>query len=153
MVAWYTDTLLARPADPKTAVAAKDTPVRAFWRSAASAAGVADAVRMYEDHASRGERTVLFAEAQLNLLGYYHLLSGRANEAIQLFKLNTVAYPASANTFDSLGDAYLAAGQNELALRMSEKSLELLPNDRSDEARKAAIRESAQQKIAKLKKN
>jgi hypothetical protein len=36
-------------------------------------------------------------------------------------------------------------------LRMSEKALELLPKDRVGEARKQAIRESAEQKIAKLK--
>jgi hypothetical protein len=65
--------------------------------------------------------------------------------------VNTVAYPSSANTYDSLGDAYLANGQNELALRSSERALALLANDRGDEARKKAIRESAEQKIAKLK--
>jgi tetratricopeptide (TPR) repeat protein len=62
-----------------------------------------------------------------------------------------MANPTSANTYDSLADAYLANGQNELALRMSEKTLELLPKDRSSEERKKAIRESAEQKIAKLK--
>ena len=70
---------------------------------------------------------------------------------MRLFRLNTMAYPWSANTYDSLADAYLANGQNELALRMSEKALELLPKDRSNDARKNAIRESAEQKIAKLK--
>ena len=62
-----------------------------------------------------------------------------------------MAYPASANTYDSLGDAYLANGQNELALRASEKAIELLAKDAADENRKKAIRDSAEQKIAKLK--
>ena len=84
-------------------------------------------------------------------LGYSHLQAGRAAEAVRLFRLNTLAYPTSANTYDSLADAYLANGQNELALRMSEKALEVLPKDRSTEERKKAIRESAEQKIAKLK--
>ena len=65
--------------------------------------------------------------------------------------MNTIAYSTSANTYDSLADAYLANGQNELALRMSEKALEMLPKDRSGEDRKKAIRDSAEQKIAKLK--
>ena len=34
---------------------------------------------------------------------------------------------------------------------MSEKALEMLPKDRSGEERKKAIRDSAEQKIAKLK--
>ena len=90
-------------------------------------------------------------EGTMNQLGYSHLQAGRTEDAIRLFRLNTLAYPASANTYDSLADAYLANGQNELALRMSEKAIELLPKDRSTEERKKAIRESAEQKIAKLK--
>jgi tetratricopeptide (TPR) repeat protein len=112
---------------------------------------VAEAVQLFYDVAQRGDRVVLFGEGELNQLGYFHLQAGRTDEAIRLFRLNTIAYSTSANTYDSLGDAYLAGGQNELALRMSEKALELLPKDRSSEERKKAIRESAEQKIAKLK--
>ena len=151
MVAWYTDTLITRPADPKAAVGVKNSPVREFWRKAVSPTGVADAVQMFYDLAQRQQRVALFTEGQLNQLGYYHLQAGRAGEAIRLFRLNTFVYPASANTYDSLGDAYLANGQNELALRMSERAIELLEKDRSPEDRKKAIRDSAQQKIAKLK--
>ena len=74
----------------------------------------------------RDPRATLFPEAQLNLLGYLHLQAGRTAQAVELFTLNTLAYPTSANTHDSLGDAYLANGQNELALRASEKALALL---------------------------
>jgi dienelactone hydrolase len=151
MVAWYTDTLITRPADPKAAAGVKNSPVREFWRKAVSPNGVADAVQMFYDLAQRQQRVALFTEGQLNQLGYYHLQAGRAGEAIRLFRLNTFVYPSSANTYDSLGDAYLANGQNELALRMSERAIELLEKDRSPEDRKKAIRDSAQQKIAKLK--
>lgn len=151
IVAWYVDTLITRPADPKAAVQPKDTSVRRFWRKAVTPDGVGEAVQLFYDVAQRGERVVLFGEGELNQLGYFHLQAGRTEEAIRLFRLNTIAYSTSANTYDSLGDAYLANGQNELALRMSEKALELLPKDRSSEERKKAIRESAEQKIAKLK--
>jgi dienelactone hydrolase len=149
MVAWYVDTLITRPADRK--VQAKDTPVRRFWRKAVTPDGVGEAVQLFYDVAQRGDRVVLFGEGELNQLGYFHLQAGRTDQAIRLFRLNTIAYSTSANTYDSLGDAYLAGGQNELALRMSERALELLPKDRSSEERKKAIRESAEQKIAKLK--
>ena len=151
IVAWYLDTLVKRPADPKTTVAVKNSPVREFWRKATSETGVADAVQMFYDVAQSGQRVSLFPEAQLNQLGYFHLQAGRTDEAVRLLRLNTLAYPTSANTFDSLGDAYLANGQHELALRMSERALELLAKDRGSEDRKKAIRESAEQKIAKLK--
>jgi dienelactone hydrolase len=151
IVAWYTDTLVTRPADPKATVAVKNSPVREFWRKATSPTGVGEAVQLFYDVAQSGQRVALFPEGQLNQLGYFHLQAGRKDEAIRLFRLNTIAYPTSANTFDSLGDAYLANGQNELALRMSEKALELLAKDPSSDERKKAIRESAEQKIAKLK--
>jgi tetratricopeptide (TPR) repeat protein len=151
MVAWYVDTLQKRPADPKSAVAVKSNPVREFWRKATSPTGVDEAIQMFYDVAATGQRVALFPEAAMNQLGYDHLQAGRTEEAVRLFRLNTIAYPASANTYDSLADAYLANGQNELALRMSQRALDLLPKDRSSEERKKAIRESAEQKIAKLK--
>jgi dienelactone hydrolase len=150
IVAWYADTLLNRPADPKAPPAVRNTPVREFWRKAVSPTGVAEAIQIFYDAAQRNPRQVLFTEGALNQLGYFHLQAGRADEAVRLFRLNTLVYPASANTYDSLADACLANGQNELALRMSERALELLPKDRISEAAKKAIRESAEQKIAKL---
>ena len=152
MVAWYTDTLITKPADRKADVAVKNAPMREFWRKAASPTEAAEAVRVFNDIPRSSRRLEDFPEVQINFLGYFHLQSGRTDVAIDLFKLNTVAYPESANTYDSLGDAYLAKGQNDLALQASEKALALLPKDSSPPARKQLIRESAEQKIAKLKK-
>jgi dienelactone hydrolase len=151
MVDWYTDTLINRPASRQTDVAVKNTPVREFWAKAASPEGAADAVRIFNAVPQSSRRPEDFPEAQINLLGYFHLQAGRREAAIHLFKLNTSAYPTSANTYDSLGDAYLANGQNDLALQMSERALALLPQDPAPEDRKKAIRDSAEQKIAKLK--
>jgi dienelactone hydrolase len=151
IVAWYADTLVKNPADPSSAVKVRQTPLREFWEKASAPERVPAAVQLFYDTRLRNPRAVLFPEGQLNLLGYEYLQAGRITEAIQLFRLNTVAYPWSANTFDSLGDAYLANGQDELALRVSERALQLLEKDRGSEERKKAIRESAEQKIAKLK--
>jgi dienelactone hydrolase len=151
LVSWYTDTLVHRPADRKASVTVANSPMREFWRLAASPGGAAEAVKVF-NRIPTGERSEeLFPEAQINLLGYFHLQAGRTDAAIQLFKLNTTAYPDSANTYDSLGDAYLANGQNDLALQASTRALELLPKDRSTADRKEQIRQSAEQKIAKLK--
>ena len=69
----------------------------------------------------------------------------------RLFKLNTEAYPASANAQDSLSDGYLAAGKNELALAAEQKCLELLPADTNSAQFKTQLEEAAKDKIAKLK--
>jgi tetratricopeptide (TPR) repeat protein len=72
-------------------------------------------------------------------------------EAIELFKLNTEAYPASANAQDSLSDGYLAAGKNDLALAAEQKCLELLPADTNGAQFKTQLEQVAKEKIAKLK--
>jgi hypothetical protein len=54
---------------------------------------------------------MVFPESPMNLLGYARLQAGDTRDAIQLFKLNTEAYPASANEQDSLSDGYEAAGR------------------------------------------
>jgi tetratricopeptide (TPR) repeat protein len=46
-------------------------------------------------------------------------------------------FPNSSNTYDSLGEAYMIAGQKELAIKNYEKSVALNPkNDGSIEALK-----------------
>ncbi|HEX8155599.1 MAG TPA: tetratricopeptide repeat protein, partial [Thermoanaerobaculia bacterium] len=70
-----------------------------------------------------------FREPELNALGYSLLQAGRAADAVEVFKLNVEAFPQSANTYDSLGEAYAAAGNKELALANYRKSLELDPRN------------------------
>jgi len=89
----------------------------------------------------------------MNQIAYERLQAGETKEAVEIFKLIVEAYPASANAQDSLGDAYLAAGQNDLALAASRRSLEMLATDRGNDELKEAIRQNAQQKIDKLSPN
>jgi Flp pilus assembly protein TadD len=72
-----------------------------------------------------------FSEAKMNIMGYQHLQSGKTSEAIELFKLNVLAYPESSNTYDSLGEAYMINGDKELAIQNYNKSLELDPNNKN----------------------
>lgn len=53
----------------------------------------------------------------------------RTADAIEIFKLNVESYPASFNTYDSLGEAYRKAGRRELSLANYRKSLELHPQN------------------------
>jgi Tfp pilus assembly protein PilF len=87
----------------------------------------------------------------MNQTAYERLQAGQRKEAIELFKLNVEAYPSSANAYDSLGDAYLADGQNDNARASSRKALELLPADKRDERFKELIRQSAEEKLEKLR--
>jgi 3-oxoadipate enol-lactonase len=91
--------------------------------------GVYAAVQYFHKKREAEPDIILFEEREMNALGYSFLQNGKIKEAIELFKLNTVAYPNSSNTYDSLGEAYLADGQNNLAIKNYQKSLELNPNN------------------------
>ncbi|MDT4898272.1 MAG: hypothetical protein QOH25_3349 [Acidobacteriota bacterium] len=70
-----------------------------------------------------------FHERELNTLGYVLLNERRIKEAIEIFKLNVAVYPEAFNTYDSLGEAYLANNERELAIKNYKKSLELNPQN------------------------
>jgi tetratricopeptide (TPR) repeat protein len=65
----------------------------------------------------------------LNSKGYRFLSEKNYDKAIELFTMNTFAFPKSANGFDSLGEAYMNKGDKTLAIKNYEKSLELNPNN------------------------
>ena len=66
-----------------------------------------------------------FSEPEINTLGYQLLRERKLKEAIEVFKLNVELYPKGFNTYDSLGEAYMVSGNNELAVLNYKKSLEL----------------------------
>ena len=67
----------------------------------------------------------------LNLFGYSLLREKQFADAITVFKLNVAEYPQDANTYDSLAEAYMDAGERDLAIQNYEKSLELNPKNQN----------------------
>ena len=66
-------------------------------------------------------------------------------------KLNVKAYPNSPNAYDSLADAYVAAGQKDQARQASQKALELLASDTAEpQQRRDAIKASAEDRLKQL---
>ncbi|MGH7587717.1 MAG: serine hydrolase [Gemmatimonadota bacterium] len=70
-------------------------------------AGVVDAYRRLKQQYPPDH----FYENLLNALGYELLNAGRVSDAVAVLELNVTEYPDSANPYDSLGDAYTAAGR------------------------------------------
>jgi Flp pilus assembly protein TadD len=68
---------------------------------------------------------VAVVESELNQLGYYFLARGATTSAIDVLRFNVIAFPRSANVYDSLGEAYLTRGDTALAVTNYRKSLEL----------------------------
>jgi CubicO group peptidase (beta-lactamase class C family) len=90
---------------------------------------VAAAVRQYRELKATQAAAYSFAESELNTLGYQLVAAKKLKEAIEVFKLNVEAYPQAANPYDSLGEAYLMAGERGLALQNYRKAVELNPQN------------------------
>lgn len=64
----------------------------------------------------------------LNNLGYDLLSSGKTNQALEIFKLNTELFPNIGNCWDSYGEALLKKGDRKAALAAYKKALEINPD-------------------------
>ncbi|MGH9929213.1 MAG: tetratricopeptide repeat protein, partial [Pyrinomonadaceae bacterium] len=61
-------------------------------------------------------------EAIINLFGYQFMNARMMDDAIAAFKMNVERFPASANVYDSLGEAYERSGKIDLARTNYEKA-------------------------------
>ena len=68
-------------------------------------------------------------DGTLNGFGYMLLQGGKVQDAIETFKLNVADNPQCSNCYDSLGEAYMNAGQKQLAIENYEKSIALDPKN------------------------
>lgn len=91
--------------------------------------GVEQAIAQYHELKSTQPAIYNFEERELNSLGYELLNRHKYNEAIRILQLNTEVFPRSANTWDSLGEAYMDNGDQAQAIANYQKSLELNPKN------------------------
>lgn len=82
-------------------------------------------------------------ETRINQMGYQLLRYGRVTDAVRLFQFNTRAYPDSWNAYDSLGEALVAAGDCDSAIRNYQKSLELNPENNTGRQTLKRLQEQA----------
>jgi CubicO group peptidase (beta-lactamase class C family) len=80
---------------------------------------------LYEERQTEGT----IPEEQVNRFGYGLLSEEKIAEAIDVFRFNVFLYPESANCYDSLGEAYMVAGDTARAIGNYEKSIALDPGN------------------------
>jgi dienelactone hydrolase len=140
--------LESQPGMSVARVAAQPAPITAAeFANALEEEGVDGAIAAYRRAwKERGEPPV--PEATLNVSGYTALFGGRVADGVKLLALNAEAFPNSANVYDSLADAYLAAGDRAKAVEYAKKADALLAQDTTIAAdRKAAIKASIDAKL------
>ena len=96
--------------------------------SALKSGGYAAASKAYRSFREDPAHAYLETESDVNRLGYELLRDERTDDAIDVFRLNVEMYPRSANTYDSLAEAYLRKGNKEEAIKYYSKALEVDPN-------------------------
>jgi tetratricopeptide (TPR) repeat protein len=102
----------------------------------------------------------LFPEINVDIIASGYLRDGKTKEAIEIFKLNLLAYPDSADAHYNLADAYLKDGQKDLARKYAEKALAMLDSHAAPlsswsdtEQRRGEIRRGIQDTLKKASVN
>ena len=91
--------------------------------------GIESAIAQYNALKASQSATYDFDEPELNSLGYTFLRLNKFEDAIRIFQLNIEEYPASANTYDSLAEAYMDAGNKPLAIANYQQSVDRNPKN------------------------
>jgi cytochrome c-type biogenesis protein CcmH/NrfG len=116
------------------------SPARVFFRSLV-ATGAGSTLRGYRERRRERPSTESMTEDQMNRFGLDLLRMDRVEDAIEVLKQNLADHPESFNVYDSLGEAYAAHGDRELAIRNYERSIELNPRNKGGIEALAKLRE------------
>jgi tetratricopeptide (TPR) repeat protein len=133
---WLVTTLIKTPGHAPVDALASAAILNQLWTSE----GVAHVTQQLLEARRRDPQVQLWPEINVDIIGEDHLREGESetkasqlreakmqiNAAIEIFKLNLLAYPDSADAHANLADAYWADGQNDLARQYAEKALAML---------------------------
>ena len=97
-----------------------------FKLESESIAAMKSAYRAFKsDPANAGENS----ETGMNQLGWKYLSQNQAPEAVALFELNAASNPDSWRVYSSLGAGYMKLDENEKAIEVLQRSVELNPQN------------------------
>ncbi len=91
--------------------------------------GVSAAIQQYRELRRAQSKAYELGEEVLIDIGYDLLDSGRTDDAIEVFKLGVEFSPQSSDLHDSLGHAYIAKGDRDLAIKSFESVIKIEPDN------------------------
>jgi dienelactone hydrolase len=152
IVHWFVTTLIKTPGhSPADAFAC--APILSLLQTSG---GAAQAMPQLLQARLKDPQAQLWPEVAVDIIGEDFQRAGDLKDAIEIFKLNLVAYPDSADANSNLADAYLADGQKHLAQHYAEKALALLDSHAAPasswsdtEQRRGEIRRDVERALAK----
>jgi hypothetical protein len=167
IVDWFVTTLIRAPGHaPADAVASA-----AILNQIEMPGGVAGVTQQLMEARRKDFKVQLWPEVNVDIIGEDHMReadaekkAGHLREAememkvgIEIFKLNLLAYPDSADAHYNLADAYLQVGEKALARQYAEKALSMIDSHAAPlsswsdtEQRRAEIRSAVEDVLKKL---
>ena len=122
VVQWFVTTLIKTPGH-----APADTLAAASLLNQLQTPGGAVQVKQQLVEARKKDpQAQLWPEVAVDIIGEDYQRQGDVKTAIEIFKLNLLSYPDSADAHSNLADAYLKDGQKDLARKYAEKGLAML---------------------------
>jgi tetratricopeptide (TPR) repeat protein len=133
--------------------------------------GVARVTQQLIEARQKDPKVRLWPEVNVDIIGEDHMREGDAEKkaghlreaememkvGIEIFKLNLLAYPDSADAHYNLADAYLQVGEKALARQYAEKALAMIDSHAAPlsswsdtEQRRAEIRSSVEDVLKKV---
>jgi len=167
IVEWFVTTLIKTPGHAPADALASAAILNQLWTSE----GVARVKQQLMEARRRDPQAQLFPEINVDIIGEDHVREGESKRkagqlreakmqidtAIEIFKLNLLAYPDSADAHYNLADAYLKNGQKDLARQYAEKALAMIDSHKAPlsswsdtEQRRAEIRSGVQDTLKEL---
>jgi tetratricopeptide (TPR) repeat protein len=153
IVDWFATTLIKTPghapADPLACAA--------MLNQLQMPGGAIQVTQQLMEARRKDPQAQLFPEVNVDIIASGYLREGETKEAIEIFKLNLLAYPDSADAHYNLADAYLKDGQKDLARTYAEKALAMLDSHAAPlsswsdtEQRREEIRRGIQDTLKKI---
>ena len=167
IVDWFVTTLIKTPGHAPADALASAAILNQLWTSQ----GVARVKQQLMEARQRDPQVQLWPEVNVDIIGEDHVREGESEKkagqlrearmqiatAIEIFKLNLLAYPDSADAHYNLADAYLKNGQKDLARQYAEKALAMIDSHKAPlsswsdtEQRRAEIRSGVQDTLKEL---
>ena len=167
IVDWFVTTLIRTPGHaPADTVASA-----AILNQIEMPGGVARVTQQLIEARQKDPKVGLWPEVNVDIIGEDHMREGDAEKkaghlreaememkvGIEIFKLNLLAYPDSADAHYNLADAYLQVGEKALARQYAEKALAMIDSHAAPlsswsdtEQRRAEIRSSVEDVLKKV---
>ena len=119
---WFVTTLIKTPGHAPADTVACASVINQIR----SPGGVAQVTEQLIEARKKDPDAQLFPEITVSTIGQDHMRASDPKSAVEVLKLVLLAYPESADANENLAEAYLAAGQKELARQHAEKALSIL---------------------------